>query len=57
MLDSLSQLGEFLGGIGALVALVYLAIQIRQSNAIARAQSRRGTRAPISGSLACWRGG
>ena len=44
MLDSLAQIGEFLGGIGALVALVYLALQIRQSNEIARAQSRQTLR-------------
>ncbi len=41
MLEILAQVGELVGGIGALAALVYLAIQIRQSNALARAQSRQ----------------
>ncbi len=41
MLEILSQVGELVGGIGALAALVYLAIQIRHSNALARAQSRQ----------------
>ncbi len=41
MLEIFSQIGELVGGIGAIAALVYLAIQIRQSNALARAQSRQ----------------
>ena len=41
MLEILAQVGELVGGIGALAALVYLAIQIRHSNAVARAQSRQ----------------
>ncbi len=31
-LETLSKLGEFLGGIAVLVSLIYLAIQIRQGN-------------------------
>ena len=41
MLEIFSQIGELVGGIGAIAALVYLAVQIRQSNALARAQSRQ----------------
>ena len=41
MLETFSQLGELIGGIGALAALVYLAVQIRQSNTVAKAQSRQ----------------
>jgi hypothetical protein len=31
-LDTLSRLGEFIGGSAVLVSLIYLAIQIRQGN-------------------------
>ena len=41
MLETLSQIGELLGGFGALAALVYLASQIRQNNTIARAHARQ----------------
>lgn len=41
MLETLSQIGELVGGLGALLALVYLAVQIRHNNAIAKAQSRQ----------------
>jgi hypothetical protein len=41
MLEILSQIGELVGGLGALIALIYLARQIRQSNVIVRAQSRQ----------------
>lgn len=41
MLESLSQVGELVGGIGALAALGYLAVQIRHSYSAARAQSRQ----------------
>ena len=41
MLEILAQIGELLGGIGAIAALAYLAIQIRKSNALARAQARQ----------------
>jgi hypothetical protein len=41
MLETFAQFGELIGGIGALAALVYLAVQIRQSNTVAKAQSRQ----------------
>jgi hypothetical protein len=41
MLEILSQVGELVGGLGSLFALIYLAQQIRQSNAMMRAQSRQ----------------
>ena len=41
MLEILSQIGELVGGLGAIAALVYLAIQLRDSNALSRAQSRQ----------------
>ena len=41
MLETLSQIGELVGGFGALFALIYLAVQIRQNNKISRAQSRQ----------------
>jgi hypothetical protein len=41
MLETLSQIGELVGGLGALLALIYLALQIRQNNIIARAQARQ----------------
>ena len=37
-LTQLANLGEFIGGIAVLVTLVYLAIQVRQGNRVARAQ-------------------
>jgi hypothetical protein len=41
VLEDLSQIGELVGGFGALLALIYLATQVRQNNIIARAQSRQ----------------
>ena len=41
MLETFAHVGELVGGIGAIVALAYLAIQIRQSNLLARAHSRQ----------------
>ena len=41
MLETFAQVGEFVGGIVAIAALAYLAVQIRQSNLLARAQSRQ----------------
>ena len=40
-LDDLGNLGDFLGAIAVLVTLVYLAIQVRQSSALTRAQTRQ----------------
>jgi len=41
VLETLAQFGELVGGLGAIAALVYLAIQLRHSNALSRAQSRQ----------------
>lgn len=41
MLETFAQAGELIGGIGAIAALAYLAIQIRQGNTLAKAQSRQ----------------
>jgi hypothetical protein len=41
VLETLSQIGELVGGFGALVAQINLATQIRQNYVIARAQSRQ----------------
>jgi hypothetical protein len=41
VLEVLSQIGELVGGLGAMIALIYLARQIQQSNVIVRAQSRQ----------------
>jgi hypothetical protein len=41
MLEILANVGEIVGGIGTILALVYLAVQVRHSNRIARASSRQ----------------
>jgi hypothetical protein len=40
-LNQLANLGEFLGGIGVFVSLVYLGLQVRQGNEVAKAASIR----------------
>ncbi len=40
-LEDLGNIGEFVGAIAVVLSLIYLAVQIRQSNALARAQSRQ----------------
>lgn len=40
-LDDLGDLSDFLGAIAVLVTLVYLAIQVRQSSALTRVQTRQ----------------
>ena len=40
MLEIFANVGEIVGGIGTILALVYLALQVRHSNRIARASSR-----------------
>lgn len=39
MLETLGNLGDFVGGLGVLVSLVYLAVQIRQNTVATRADS------------------
>jgi hypothetical protein len=41
MLEELANIGEVFGGIASLLALGYLAIQIRQANLLARAHARQ----------------
>ena len=36
-MDTLANLGEILGGLGVLISLIFLAIQIRSGNELARA--------------------
>ena len=38
-LTQLANLGEFIGGVAVLVTLIYLALQVRQSNELARADA------------------
>ena len=42
-LNDLANIGDFLGGIGVVVSLLYLAIQIRQNTSAQRSNSRLGT--------------
>ena len=42
-LTQLANLGEFIGGVAVLVTLIYLAVQMRQSNQIATADAVRDT--------------
>ena len=37
-LTQLADLGEFIGGVAVLVTLVYLAVQVRQSNSLGMAE-------------------
>ena len=39
MLENLGNLGDFLGGIGVVITLLYLAIQIRQNNRLLKAET------------------
>lgn len=41
MLESLGNLGDFIGGIGVVATLVYLAVQVRQNTAALRTASRQ----------------
>ncbi|MDG2140363.1 MAG: hypothetical protein P8K27_02595 [Gammaproteobacteria bacterium] len=43
-METLASLGEILGGIGVLISLIFLAIQIRSGNELARADSQRQAR-------------
>ena len=43
-MDTLANLGEILGGLGVLISLIFLAIQIRSGNELARADSQRQAR-------------
>ena len=43
-MDTLANIGEILGGLGVLISLIFLAIQIRSGNELARADSQRQAR-------------
>ena len=43
-METLANVGELLGGLGVLISLVFLAVQIRNGNELARADSQRQAR-------------
>ena len=43
-METLANIGEILGGLGVLISLIFLAIQIRSGNELARADSQRQAR-------------
>jgi hypothetical protein len=48
MLDALGNIGDFLGGIGVVVTLIYLAAQIRQSTRSSRTESYQAVATSMS---------
>jgi hypothetical protein len=48
MLDALGNIGDFLGGIGVVITLIYLAAQIRQNTKSSRTESYQAAVAAIS---------
>jgi hypothetical protein len=48
MLDALGNIGDFLGGIGVVITLIYLAVQIRQNTTSSRTESYQAAVAAIS---------
>ena len=40
-LTQLANLGEFIGGVAVLVTLIYLALQVRQTNLLAKADANQ----------------
>jgi hypothetical protein len=48
MLDALGNIGDFLGGIGVVITLIYLATQIRQNTKSSRTESYQAAVAAIS---------
>jgi hypothetical protein len=48
MLDALGNIGDFLGGIGVVVTLLYLAIQIRQNTRSSRTESYQAAVSSVS---------
>lgn len=51
MLEALGNLGDFLGGIGVFVTLIYLATQIRQNTLSVRASAYQGAQRDIADKL------
>jgi hypothetical protein len=48
MLDALGNIGDLLGGLGVIVTLIYLAIQIRQNTKSSRSQSYQAAVSAVS---------
>jgi hypothetical protein len=48
MLDALGNIGDFLGGVGVVITLIYLAAQIRQNTTSSRTESYQAAVAAIS---------
>jgi hypothetical protein len=48
MLDALGNIGDFIGGIGVIITLLYLAVQIRQNTTSSRTESYQAVVAAIS---------
>jgi len=48
MLDALGNIGDFLGGMGVVITLIYLAVQIRQNTRSSRTESYQAAVAAIS---------
>lgn len=48
MLDALGNIGDFLGGLGVVITLLYLAIQIRQNTRSSRTESYQAAVAAVS---------
>ena len=48
-LENLGNLGDFLGGIGVVITLLYLAIQIRQNNRLLRAEATAAQTRSVEG--------
>lgn len=60
MLEDLGNLGDFLGGIGVVITLLYLALQIRQNNRLLKAETAAAHTRSIEGTteeLGNWIGG
>lgn len=53
-LSQLAQLGEFVGGIAVLVTVIYVAIQVKQSNAIQRTATEMARAEAIESSVKTW---
>ena len=49
MIETLGDLGDFLGGIGVIVTLVYLAVQVRQNSKLLRANTLATSASAMSG--------
>jgi len=48
MLESLGNIGDFVGGLAVVVTLIYLAVEVRQNSSIVRANARAQTNQTLS---------